>query len=290
MKNFFLFIGVIALFTACTGQVQDTNKTQETMENKLMIPEIQQNEVFAGINLTVAEGKRLIAKRIAHHPQVKERLQKGMVIITSGTTNTYIAEELANLNAPHGSLMTGNFIPQNRKNIAEGLTRVPNIVLIDGQQVNMDYEEALQQMQEGDIVFKGANLLNYAKQQVAVCIGAPDGGTTARIRKAEKAHLIVPIGLEKETSGDLYAYEKLFENTNERISYVSRVWVHHNAEIFTEIEAVKTIASVNVVPFGTGGIAGREGGISLAVYGAKEEVQKVLDFVTTIQGEKPFVE
>jgi len=83
-------------------------------------------------------------------------------------------------------------------------------------------------------------------------------------------------------------YEKIAAVKTEQLAYVPRVWVHQNAEIFTEIEALKTFAKVNVVPFAAGGLAGREGGISLAVYGAKEEVQKVLDLVSSIQGEGAF--
>ena len=284
----FLYMCAFILLPACTGQIKE-NSQVDTVCISQTISEMQADDVIAGINLTVAEGKRLIAKGIVYHPKVKERLTKGIVIITSGTTNTYIAEELAGLDAPHGSLMTGNVIPHGREDIAKGLTRVPNIILIDGVKTDMNFEEALEKMQPGDIVFKGANLLNYEKKQAAVCIGSAVGGTTAHIRKAENAHLIVPIGLEKETFGDLREYEKLLEGNTDRTTSVPRLWVHTNAEIFTEIEAIKAVASVNVVPFAAGGIAGREGGISLAVYGKKEEVQKVLDLVASVQGEPPFV-
>ena len=287
MRKNISFMIVAVLLSAC--------QTKESMstENNPTLPQVQEGDVFAGINLTVAESKRLIAKGLVNYPPVKEKLKKGIVIITSGTTNTYIAEELVGLDAPRGSFMTGNITPQSRGNIAEGLTRVPNITLINGKQVDINYEEALTQFQEGDIIFKGANLLNYTKKQAAVCIGAPDGGTTSRVRayttEDKGGRLIVPIGLEKETSGDLSEYEKLLQNKVEHLSYVPQVWMHQNAEIFTEIEAIKTFAPVNVAPYAAGGIAGREGGISLAVYGTKENVQKVLDVIATIQGEEPFV-
>ena len=296
MRKVVLLVIATVLLSACNQQCKQTNEcnTKEIMsvENNQTLPQAQDGDVFAGINLTVAESKRLIAKGIVNYAPVKEKLKKGMVIVTSGTTNTYIAEELVGLDAPRGSFMTGNITPQSRGNVAEGLTRVPNITLVDGKPIDIDYEEALKQFQEGDIIFKGANLLNYAKKQAAVCIGAPDGGTTSRVRAYTtegKGKLIVPIGLEKETSGDLNEYEKLLENKVEQLSYVPRVWMHQNAEIFTEIEAIKTFAPVNVAPYAAGGIAGREGGISLFVYGTKENVQKVLDVIATIQGEEPFV-
>ena len=285
-----VYVSAIVLMMSCTGQTKETADRVHEETSSQTARGMQKDDVMAGINLTVAEGKKLIAKGIAHHPQVREKLTKGMVIITSGTTNTYIAEELAGLDAPHGSLMTGNIIPQGRENFAKDLTRVPNIILIDGVKTDMDFEEALSKMQPGDIVFKGANLINYERKQAAVCIGSNDGGTTTRIRQAENAHLIVPVGLEKESFGDLQEYERLLESNTEKLSSIPRLWVHPNAEIFTEIEAIGTIASVNVIPFAAGGIDGREGGISLAVYGKKDEVQKVLDMVASIQGEPPFVQ
>ena len=50
--------------------------------------------VQAHISLTVSESKRLIAQAIAQMPILKKALKDGMVIITKGTTNTYIAEEI----------------------------------------------------------------------------------------------------------------------------------------------------------------------------------------------------
>ena len=41
--------------------------------------------------LTVSESKKLIAKAVAQMPIVKAALENGMVIITKGTTNTYVA-------------------------------------------------------------------------------------------------------------------------------------------------------------------------------------------------------
>lgn len=293
MKKIYLIASAILLLTACVRQSKENNVMKNEM-NQQAVTAMVEGDVIAGVNLTVSEGKRLIAKGISNHPIVKAKLKKGIIVITTGSTNTYIAEELAGLDAPRGSFMTGNITPEGTAGVGEGVERTSNITLIDGKQVEINYEDAFKQMGEGDIIFKGGNLLNYEKKQVAVCIGAPDGGTTTRVRNVtsgeRKVNLIVPIGLEKQTYGDLTEYEKITVQETEQLSYVPRVWVHKNAEIFTEIEAIKTFASVNVVPFASGGLAGREGGISLAVYGNKEEVQKVLDVVKAIRGEKPFKE
>ena len=58
--------------------------------------------------------------------------------------------------------------------------------------------------------------------------------------------------------------------------------------VFTEIEAILQFADVKVFPYGVGGISGREGGVSLVISGSETEVNKVLELVKTIQGERPF--
>ena len=44
--------------------------------------------------ITPAAGKRLIAKGVAQHPQVKGALTEATVVVVAGTTNGYVAEEL----------------------------------------------------------------------------------------------------------------------------------------------------------------------------------------------------
>jgi len=283
MKRILMSAGVFLLLAACTGQLKETG-----VEAKQTIPALQEGDVMAGVNLTVAEGKRLIAKGIANLPQVKERLKSGTIVITTGSTNTYVAEELIGLAEPHGSFVIGYITPRG-KGIPRDYKNTKDIVIINGEWVDTDFAEVLRKADENVIVFKGANILNYEKKQSAVYFTSEDGGP-ARMVNETRAQLIIPIGLEKEIFGDLNDYAQLLDSKNERLSSLPRLWIHKRGEIFTEIEAIKAIASVNVVPYAAGGIAGREGGVSFAVYGKREEVQKVLDFVATIQGEAPFIE
>ena len=285
MKKTFFLVSAMILLVACAEQ-----KVNTTTEVEHSLPKIEEGNVVANVNLTVAEGKRLIAKGIANHPQVKERMKKGTIVILTGSTNTYIAEELVNLSEPHGSFVLGYITPaKGTPNFKEGVTSTKDITIIDGEWVNMPYEDALKNAKKGDIVFKGANMLNYEKKQAALCIGSADGGPARRARETE-ADLFIPIGLEKETSGDLSVFVDLLTNKPESVS-APRIWLHPlDAVIYTEIEAIKTVASVNVIPYAVGGIAGREGGISLAIYGQQEEVQKALNLVASVQGEPPFIE
>ena len=44
--------------------------------------------------LTVSESKRLIAKGVAIMPEVRKATKEGMVVVATGTTNSYVLEEL----------------------------------------------------------------------------------------------------------------------------------------------------------------------------------------------------
>lgn len=274
--------------TAC---VEHTSCKKDSMENKDTL-QIGPEDVLAGVNLTVGESKRLIAKGFCAMPEVRERLKKGMIIITRGTTNTYIAEELVGLAEPHGAFLTGHFVPEGTRPLNKDVKTRGELILKNGKLVEMAYADALKELGEGDIILKGANLLNYARKQAAVCIGAPDGGTTYRLLPyvgEGKARLIIPVGLEKETSANLEEYEKILNRKHEKLNFVPRLYLYRTGTVFTEIEALKQFADVEVFPYGAGGVAGREGGISLTLAGIPEEVEKALEAVRSVQGEQPFI-
>lgn len=286
MKKMLFTLAAIAVFAGCCRNAADTEEKNEMVQTL-----VKPDDVLAQINLTVAEGKRLIAEGIANEEMVKARLASGMIIITRGTTNTYIAERLAGLTAPRGSFITGYIVPDGSPAI--NVEKTAEIVLINGIPISMPYEEALQKMAPGDIIFKGANLLNYSKKQAAVNIGSSDGGTTARLRPfvgEGKGQFIVPVGLEKDCSWDLVTLESTCGGDNARENEVPKLWVHQNARIYTEIEALHTLAGVKAFPIAAGGIAGREGGITLVIAGSKTQVEKALAEVNGIRGEKQFIE
>ncbi len=282
--------------SSCTNQ-KSCSQSDEAAQGKsqsAVASLVEKEDVMAGINLTVAEGKRLIAKGIASMPVIREKMKKGVIIITRGSTNTYVAEELAGLDSPHGAFLTGHFVPEGAKKLNAGIEKkVTEIVLVDGKRVDVSYEEGLKMLKPGDIILKGGNMLNYTKGQVGVCIGAADGGTVYRFIPfvgKDKAQLIVPIGLEKDGSSDLNAIEADLRKNNERLGFLPKIHVYKDAMVFTEIEALKLLADVKVFPYGVGGVNGREGGISLVVAGSRSEVEKVLQAVKAVRGEKPFHE
>lgn len=283
--NYILLTAIALSFSSCMQQLKEKKEAAGTIPQKAY-------EYMTTARLTVSESKRLIAKGIAANKDVKDRLENGIVIITLGTTNTYLAEELAGLSAPRGSFVTGRIFPSSKEDFARGMKRQSEIVLMKGKPADISYADALARMNAKDIVFKGANMVNYAKRQAAVCVGAPDGGTVAKLRKYTdegKGRWIVPVGLEKETTQDLFEIQKITNGDIQRGKGTVRLNVTQG-NIYTEIEAMKEFADVDVHATAKGGVDGAEGGVSLLICGTKAEVEKAENIVKQLQGEPAFIE
>ena len=283
--NYILLTAITLSFSSCMQQLKEKKEAAGTIPQKAY-------EYMTTARLTVSESKRLIAKGIAANKDVKDRLENGIVIITLGTTNTYLAEELAGLSAPRESFVTGRIFPSSKEDFARGMKRQSEIVLMKGKPADISYADALARMNAKDIVFKGANMVNYAKRQAAVCVGAPDGGTVAKLRKYTdegKGRWIVPVGLEKETTQDLFEIQKITNGDIQRGKGTVRLNVTQG-NIYTEIEAMKEFADVDVHVTAKGGVDGAEGGVSLLICGTKAEVEKAENIVKQLQGEPAFIE
>ena len=167
-----------------------------------------QEVVQAEIVLTVSEGKRLIAKAVPEVPVVKNALEHGTVIICKGTTNTYVAEEILGERIPHGAYVYGRTYPAEGGKRLERAESIGEIVLVKGKrQADLSLAAAVEQLEPGDVVMKGANALDYERQTAGVFTGPPAGGTSGTIMPyviARKAHLVIPVGLEKQVAGPVF--------------------------------------------------------------------------------------
>lgn len=246
--------------------------------------------VIKTVTLTVAEGKRLIAKGLARYASVQEKMANGTVIVCRGSSNTYVAEELLKTNLAHGAFMTGRIQPEGSAPLPVQ-SSIGEIVIRNGiyqpiYQPDTKFIDGLRSMQSGDIIFKGANLVNYKDRKAAVCIAHPTGGTTGLLLpfvEEQGVRLIIPVGLEKQTSQNLDELEAVTREDN-LIPWLKVL----PGEIFTEIEAIKQFADVEVYQLASGGISGAEGGVMLAIKGSPVEVEKALAAVAAVRGEPPF--
>ena len=279
-----LAVAAAAMFTCASAPAQ-----QKTDAGKPAI-------VQARAVLTVSEGKRLIGKAVAQMPVVKKALRDGMVIIGRGTTNTYVAEEILGKRIAHGAFVTGRVYPAKggkRLPRLKRAQRMSEIVIINGKVApDLAFADAVKKLKPGDVVIKGANLLDYPNKTAGVLIGARNSGTTGAFMPylvAGKAHLVIPIGLEKQGSGDVLDVQRKMRQPIESLNRVPSMFLM-TGSIVTEIEALKILADVSAFQAAAGGIGGAEGAIWLVFRGEKPKVEKALKVVAEVQGEPPFVQ
>lgn len=247
--------------------------------------------VQAHVILTVSEAKRLIAKGVLQLPEVRAALTGGMVIITKGTTNTYLAEELLRRPMPHGAFVFGRVLPEKDAAPWPSVEPVPEIILINGRQdTTLSLREALARLRPGDVVIKGANALHYESQTAGILVG---GGSCGTIGAAwpevigRRAHFIIPVGLEKQISGPVLDTFRLLREPVEEVEPGPGLFFV-SGQIVTELEALRLLTGVRAFQAAAGGVGGAEGASWIVMRGSREQVGAALDLVRDIQGEPPF--
>ena len=245
----------------------------------------------AEVVLTVAECKRLIAKGVAGTTFIQERMREGVVVITSGSTNAYVYEELTGESIDKRAYISGRTAPA-KGTPTWSVDRMKDLVLVNGEPApELDRFSVLEQMSAGDVYIKGANALNYLSGVAGVGIGHSTGGTLGGAIGtiiSRRLRLLIPVGLEKEVPYDIVDASALIAEPDESIGRVHALWPIQGI-IFTEIEALQTLFGVDAIPVGAGGVAGAEGGLRLLLVGEADAVKEAVDLVGSIQGEPPLV-
>jgi hypothetical protein len=240
-------------------------------------------------NLTTVMGKRLIAKGMARHPDVRRVLEKGTLLIVAGTTNGYVAEEiLTALGQAEGFSRVGF---RRGVTVAQG-AKLPkaelagDVVIVDGQwQPGKTVFDVAEGLKAGDVVLKGGNAFDpYG--QAAVQIGHPQGGTVMAVVPAvigRRVKLIVPIGLEKRVFDDIHS---LSLRVNDPETDGPRL-MPLPGEIFTELDAIQLLTGAEPILIAGGGILGAEGSAWIGVSGTEEQVAAAADLIKSVSGEPP---
>jgi hypothetical protein len=248
---------------------------------------VQAHAVF-----TVAESKRLIARAVAQMPVVRKALSDGMVIVCRGTTNTYVAEELIGRRIPHGAFVLGHVLPEKGDKKLPKVDPLTEVILVKGQyQPELTMDEALKRVRPGDVIIKGGNALDYARKTVGVWTGSPTGGTTGKIKPyvgAGKAHLVIPIGLEKQVAGNVAETARQINEPADKLTELPRMQIL-DGQIVTELEAFKILAGVDAFQASAGGIGGAEGAAWIVWRGPPENVAKAREIAGSVHGEEPFI-
>ena len=246
----------------------------------------------AHVKLTVSESKRLIAKGVAAMPEVRRALDAGMIALGTGSTNSYVYEELLGTRIDLTAFRSGLVLPSRKRakdyaNLASEV--LPDLVLHDGQPVeDLDRYSAVEQMGRGDVFIKGANALSPDRRVAAVLIGADNGGTVGQTIGhilGKGITLVVPIGLEKLVCDDLMdSARHLLEpdGISPRLAPIP-------GKVVTEIEALATLTGVHARQIAAGGVGGAEGTVWLLVEGDEDQIERTRAIVDEIHGEPPWL-
>jgi len=248
----------------------------------------------ADVVLTALSSKRLIAKGVVALPCLKRAWENGYVVVCTGTTNAFVAEELLGEPMVKPPFLTGHTTPA--KVPSAGYIPSPmktDLVFKNGQLVeDMSKFDAVKDFAAGDVLIKGANALNYEQQVAGVLIGHPEGGTVGGVLGpviARKATLVIPCGLEKEVACDLLEVQRLQGQFDEQLNGVPSLWPV-TGEIVTEIEALQVLTGCDAIHYSSGGILGAEGAVRLLLTGSAESVKAALALCQSIHGEPSFLE
>lgn len=235
------------------------------------------------LTLTPPESKRIIAMGVKRLPVIKNALENGRILITLGTTNSYVAEELTGKKIDHSRFAAG-YIGETAT-VVPNDKRLPAIALKNGKEVNAD--TILNEMTSQDVVIKGANALD-PDGVAGVMMANPTGGTTGGFIgtvMARGINLVIPVGLEKAIP---YSVIEISRRIGiQRCSKATGLPVGMMplfGDVITEVEALMLLGAENVFAIGSGGVSGGEGSIMLCAEG--ENVDEIFDLVQNVKEKK----
>ena len=246
----------------------------------------------AVLPMTSAESKRLIAKGAAHLPEMKNALEKGLIVCAGGTTNAFIAEELLNIQIPRKGTHVMGVIAGGVACGIDPATRSRFFVIDQGEPIDLPLPEAAKRLKSGDVFLKGANAID-PEGRTAVLAGSPTGGTIGMAKPylgPDKAQLVLAVGLEKlipsiPAAADFAELEEIDAAFGWKLNVLP---VHIPGQfVITEIEALHTLTGAKTTLLGAGGVGGSEGSVVLGIEGNDEQVKAALDLCRSIKGEPP---
>ncbi|MEW6524080.1 MAG: hypothetical protein AB1445_11055 [Bacillota bacterium] len=240
--------------------------------------------------LTPAESKRLIAKAVVQLPPVQRARQDGRIIVATGTTNAYVAEELLGPVFPRNQFISGHIIDGGFG--AGGGPRLTPFVIDKGQLVDTPWQEALAGLGPKDALIKGANAVDPQGNAGVLLLSATAGtiGAALGIASARGVPLIMPVGLEKLVPSvvDAAIEAGLGRITDSLDGRTVGMMPVVNAEVVTEIQAMRLLYGVEAVQLAGGGIGGSEGSVVLLARGTAAAVEKARAGLSQIKGEPAY--
>ena len=243
----------------------------------------------AAFTLIPSESRRLIGKAVAQMEEIKVAWKKAYIILSGGTTNGYIAQELFGIKHLEPHKFTAGTNTHRLLCVTDVDKRTPfPIVFYEGEKSLKTVDEVFQDFRIETVVIKGANAVD-ASGKVGVAAGGFNGGTmgtTLGTVVSQGLTYIVPVGLEKMVA----SVEEACSWTGAKTLDYSMgadfgMFLVPNAKVVTEIQALKILADVEAKHVASGGIGESAGSVVLVIRGEEKSVKKAISIVESIKGE-----
>ncbi|MFP4456371.1 MAG: hypothetical protein ACLFPS_01805 [Clostridia bacterium] len=244
------------------------------------------------VTLNVAESRRLIAKGLVKTKLFQDAFKDHKIILANGITNAFIYEEILDETLEDKSVFTAGIVTNGVACITDGKYRKDPLVLIEGEKSDQNWLDVVKTFGKEDLFIKGANgfdLYGRAGIMVAGAGGGTIGKSYGHIVSAGST-LIIPVGMEKLVPSleDVNLYTGI-DSIDYSIGKKSGVFVISDANIFTELEALRTLFDVEANAIAAGGINESLGSTTFIIKGNDEQVLECLDFIKKLKQEKAIV-
>jgi len=245
--------------------------------------------------ITPAAGKRLIARGMLEHPDLRTVLEDGTLVIIAGTTNGYVAEEILAAIGEEGfnrrGFHRGITVPVNFRKDEMGRLGIDfpgDVVIRDGRwERGLEIFDVADELGRGDLILKGANALDYNSRRAAVYIGHPMGGTILAALQAaagRKTGLIIPVGLEKMVPGNLDEITLKLNSPGAEGPGMLPI----PGRVFTEVDALELLTGASAEPVAAGGVYGAEGAYHILVEGSEGSIETAERIMGELAAEPPY--
>lgn len=232
--------------------------------------------------------KRLIARGVASLPQVRRALAEGLVVVTLGTTNAYVAEELLGEPFRKEEFCAG-YIGEELSSLPPQRQAKP-LVLRRGQRVALSLDEALAELKAGDVVIKGANVIDPTGM-CGVFMASELGGTVGKLvvpALARGVEIVIPISSAKAIHGSVPELAKRLGQGRVQWSMGLRVGLCPLlGTVVTEPKAVGLLYGAGACHLASGGVGQAEGAVTLLLFGEEEAVERAFSELSRLAREEP---
>jgi len=255
--------------------------------------------------LVPIESKKLIAKAVLTMDEVKNALNKGILVLHPSSTTIFMYESILGRRPDEGKLwVCGITLPRGlcgsretlqgmaaaRRDFHDPLDFRHSWIFRKGQlQDSARLGDVLDQMSSDDVYVKGPNALD-PQGNVGVLFANPagGGGTIGRVigaQRKQKFHLLLPVGLEKLIPVSIKDAAKKAGFTNvDRAMGMPCGLIPVPGRKIDEVDAIRIISGAEATPIAAGGLGGAEGAVVLAIHGAEEQVNSAMDAIEGVKG------